>query len=149
MTITLMSDRMRLTLEPDFGARITSLTDLLRSGRQWLVKGPCTGGADDQAGYGVAEARGWDECFPTIGKGHNPVWIVCATMGPFGAGRGRSPPSQPAGCGGLRSTGLAVRAAIDTGSRCADGGLPGDEPVCAGPALSVVAARLTCNDAGR
>lgn len=73
MTITLMSDRMRLTLEPDFGARITSLTDL-RSGRQWLVDGPFTGGADDQAGYGAAEARGWDECFPTIGKGHHPVW---------------------------------------------------------------------------
>jgi len=73
MTITLMSDRIHLTLEPGFGARITTLTDR-RSGRQWLVEGPCQGDAGDHAGYGAAEARGWDECFPTIGRGVEPVW---------------------------------------------------------------------------
>lgn len=73
MTIALMSDRMHLTLEPEFGARITSLTDR-GSGRQWLVAGACQGDAGDQARYGGTEARGWDECFPTIGKGFHPVW---------------------------------------------------------------------------
>ncbi len=73
MTITLVTDRLCLTLEPRFGARITSLTDR-RSGRQWLVEGPCEGDDGDDAGFGATEARGWDECFPTIGKGVDPVW---------------------------------------------------------------------------
>lgn len=73
MILILQSDVLRLTLDAAFGARITSLTDL-RSGRQWLVPGPCQGDAGDQADYGSAEARGWDECFPTISKGSHPVW---------------------------------------------------------------------------
>ena len=96
MTLTLQSDAMRLTLEPAFGARITSLTDL-RTGRQWLVAGPCLGDAGDQAAYGAAQACGWDECFPTISKGRHPVsgdlrdhgavwgrpWQVTAHQGPL------------------------------------------------------------------
>jgi galactose mutarotase-like enzyme len=73
MTITLTSDRMRVTLDLAFGARITSLTDL-RSGRQWLVAGPNQGQTGDDATYGAAEALGWDECFPTISKGRHPAW---------------------------------------------------------------------------
>ena len=73
MTITLSSDRIRLTLEPRFGARVTSLTDR-RSRRQWLVSGARQGDGGDQASYGGAEARGWDECFPSIASGHDPVW---------------------------------------------------------------------------
>ena len=73
MTITLSSDRIQLTLEPRFGARVTSLTDR-RSGRQWLVLGSCQGAAGDQASYGGAEARGWDECFPSIASGSDAVW---------------------------------------------------------------------------
>jgi hypothetical protein len=73
MTITLASDRMRVTMEPAFGAPISSLTDL-RSGRQWLVEGPYLGQPGDEAGYGAAQAWAWDECFPTIGKGGHPAW---------------------------------------------------------------------------
>lgn len=73
MTMTLSSDRILLTLEPRFGARITGLTDR-RSGRQWLVAGACQGKTGDQASYGGAQARGWDECFPTITGGTDPNW---------------------------------------------------------------------------
>ena len=73
MTLILRSDCLELTLEPAFGARVTTLTDR-RSGRQWLVAGDCVGSADDQATYGAAQACGWDECFPNIAPGHDPVW---------------------------------------------------------------------------
>ncbi|MES2145798.1 MAG: hypothetical protein V4516_15935, partial [Pseudomonadota bacterium] len=67
--ITLANNRIVLTLEPDFGARVTSLTDL-SSGRQWLVPGDCV----DGDAYLGDQARGWDECFPTVGVCQHPSW---------------------------------------------------------------------------
>lgn len=69
----LSNDRLSLTLDPAFGARITSLTDRT-SGRQWLVPGPCIGDASDSATYLGTEARGWDECFPTVSPCNSPDW---------------------------------------------------------------------------
>jgi hypothetical protein len=67
--IRLCNEDIALTMEPDFGARVTSLTDLA-SGRQWLVTGPCVGGD----AYLGDQARGWDECFPTVAACHHPGW---------------------------------------------------------------------------
>jgi galactose mutarotase-like enzyme len=67
--IRLDNGQIALTLDADFGARITSLTDLA-TGRQWLVPGDCIGG---QAYLGE-QARGWDECFPTVGICYHPAW---------------------------------------------------------------------------
>ena len=67
--ITLANDHLRLTLDPAFGARVTALTDLA-SGRQWLVPGDCVGGDS----YLGEQARGWDECFPTVAACSDPVW---------------------------------------------------------------------------
>ena len=73
MRVTLASDRIALTLAPAFGARITALTDKA-SGRQWLVPGALDGRAADDARYLGAEARGWDECFPTVAPCDHPFW---------------------------------------------------------------------------
>ncbi|WP_421724948.1 hypothetical protein [Bauldia sp.] len=59
------NDIVTIEMEPDFGARVTSLRDL-RTGREWLIEGEPTGSSADDAGYGADQARGWDECFPTI-----------------------------------------------------------------------------------
>jgi hypothetical protein len=67
--ITLDNSRIALTLDPGFGARVMSLTDLA-SGRQWLVPGDCLGGDS----YLGDQARGWDECFPTVGTCSHPAW---------------------------------------------------------------------------
>lgn len=67
--ITLANDRIALTLRPDFGARVTSLTDRA-SGRQWLVTGLCVGGDS----YLGDQARGWDECFPTVAPCDHAGW---------------------------------------------------------------------------
>ena len=67
--ITLANDQIALTLDPDFGARVTSLTDLA-TGRQWLVPGACVGGET----YLGDQARGWDECFPTVGVCAHSSW---------------------------------------------------------------------------
>lgn len=73
MTLTLMSDIIALTLEPDFSARVTALTDR-RSGRQWLVAGGCVAASGDRPAYSAAQACGWHECFPNIAVGDDPVW---------------------------------------------------------------------------
>jgi hypothetical protein len=67
--IHLESDRMRVELDPAFGARVTALWDK-RLGREWLVTGPREGGDT----YGAAQARGWDECFPTVAPCDHPAW---------------------------------------------------------------------------
>lgn len=67
--IALESDRMRVEMDPAFGARLTALWDK-RSGREWLATGPREGGD----GYGAAQARGWDECFPTVAPCGHPAW---------------------------------------------------------------------------
>lgn len=71
--LTLSSAAVQVTLVPDFGARITSLTDL-RSGRDWVVPGPLIGGQSDDATFGGAESRGWDECFPTVAPCESAEW---------------------------------------------------------------------------
>lgn len=69
--IALDSDRMRVEVAPAFGARVTALWDK-RAGREWLVTGPREAG--DGAAYGGAQARGWDECFPTVAPCEHPAW---------------------------------------------------------------------------
>lgn len=71
--LTLANETIAVTLAPDFGARVTGLVDL-RSGRDWLVKGPLAGADDDGAIFGGAEARGWDECFPTVAPCQDANW---------------------------------------------------------------------------
>ncbi|MCR9138448.1 MAG: hypothetical protein NXI27_20775 [Alphaproteobacteria bacterium] len=61
----LANEHVALSVEPEFGARITSLVER-SSGRDWLIGGPLEGSAGDDAGFGAREARGWDECFPTV-----------------------------------------------------------------------------------
>ncbi len=67
--IRLGNSQIALTLEPAFGARVTSLTDMA-SGRRWLVPGDCM----DGDAYLGDQARGWDECFPTVGRCEHPAW---------------------------------------------------------------------------
>ena len=61
----LSNGRVSLELNPEFGARITKLADL-ETGRHWLTEGECEGDPSDEAEYLGEQARGWDECFPTI-----------------------------------------------------------------------------------
>lgn len=65
--------RLNLTLSPDYGARVQTLTDKL-TGREWLVTGPDSPQTAEDAVYGSAEAIGWDECFPTVGVCEHPGW---------------------------------------------------------------------------
>lgn len=69
----LANDRVALDLVPEFGARVTALTDLA-TGRQWLIGGACEGDPGDGAIYEGREARGWDECFPTVAPCTHPDW---------------------------------------------------------------------------
>ncbi|MDE0111368.1 MAG: hypothetical protein OXI87_15860 [Albidovulum sp.] len=78
--------RIALTVEPDFGARITSLSDIA-TGRQWLVEGQLEGDKGSDAIYAAAEARGWDECFPTVSICEHPDW--CGSMRDHGELWGR------------------------------------------------------------
>lgn len=73
MTQSIRNDTMALEIEPAFGARVTSLRDL-RTGREWLVRGPVIGDPCDSATYRAEQARGWDECFPTVATCHHQVW---------------------------------------------------------------------------
>lgn len=70
---TLSNDHIALVVDPAFGARVTALSDLA-SGRQWLVAGECSGGEGDNAPYLGNEARGWDECFPTVAPCETAAW---------------------------------------------------------------------------
>jgi hypothetical protein len=71
--IAIESDRMRVEVDPAFGARVTALWDK-RAGREWLVTGPREGDRSEAATYGAREARGWDECFPTVAPCEHPRW---------------------------------------------------------------------------
>jgi galactose mutarotase-like enzyme len=86
-TVTLKNDRIQVDLAPEFGGRVTRLIDLA-SGRDWLVPGPCEGDTTNAATYGGAQARGWDECFPTVApcemsrRDHGDIWgrpVSCQT----------------------------------------------------------------------
>lgn len=62
---TLRSETALVSVDPAFGARVVGLQDL-RSGREWLSTGPRSTGTGEDAVFGEAQAKGWDECFPTV-----------------------------------------------------------------------------------
>jgi len=63
--LTIVSDALEVALAPDAGARVVAIVDRA-TGRNWLAEGaPTRLGAED-ATYGLDEAAGWDECFPTV-----------------------------------------------------------------------------------
>ncbi|WP_424926817.1 hypothetical protein [Amaricoccus tamworthensis] len=64
---------LRLRTAPEFGARITELTDL-RSGRNWIVPGDLKGSAAEGASYIEERPSGWDECFPTVAACEMHAW---------------------------------------------------------------------------
>ena len=61
----LSNGRVSLEVHPEFGARVAKLADL-ETGRHWLTEGDGEGDPSDEAEYLGEQARGWDECFPTI-----------------------------------------------------------------------------------
>lgn len=72
-TVTLGTDRLGLTVDPGFGARVLTLTDRA-TGRQWLLGGPRARDVSEGAAYLGEASRGWDECFPTILPCHHAAW---------------------------------------------------------------------------
>lgn len=71
--VMLENEHVALTLAPHFGARVTSLVDKATD-RNWLVTGDLVGEAGNEAVFGGQEARGWDECFPTVGRCASIAW---------------------------------------------------------------------------
>jgi galactose mutarotase-like enzyme len=71
--IALRTDRLALTVDPTYGARILTLADQA-SGRQWLLEGPRAIDASEEADYLGDASRGWDECFPTVLSCHHAAW---------------------------------------------------------------------------
>ena len=71
--LELSNGRVSLEMDPEFGARVTKLTDL-ETGRQWLTEGECEGDLGDEAQFLGEQARGWDECFPTIAPCEVEFW---------------------------------------------------------------------------
>jgi len=71
--LSIGNDRLGLSMSPDYGARVLSLTDR-SSGRQWLVTGPQSAQTGEDAAYGADESVGWDECFPTILSCDHAAW---------------------------------------------------------------------------
>ena len=69
----LSSDRMSLSVDTAYGARVTELTDRV-TGRQWLLTGPRAEDTSEEAVFRGDASRGWDECFPTILPCDDPVW---------------------------------------------------------------------------
>lgn len=63
--LTIENSDLRVEADTAFGARILSLVDL-RSGRDWMAKGPQSTKIGEDAIYLADEAVGWDECFPTV-----------------------------------------------------------------------------------
>ncbi len=71
--VVLDNGTLRLRIEPEFGGRVSELTDL-RAGRNWLVPGPALGSPGQDAVFGVEQARGWDECFPSAAACRVDAW---------------------------------------------------------------------------
>lgn len=61
---TFQNEFIRISVSPEFGGRVTELTDL-STGRDWLIKGEHVGSPDADAIFGLEQAVGWDECFPS------------------------------------------------------------------------------------
>ena len=72
-TLTLENDRISASVAPAFGGRVVALRDM-KTGRQWLSDGPPGGDSGDGAVYAAREARGWDECFPTVAPCRHDSW---------------------------------------------------------------------------
>lgn len=72
-TLTLKNDRISVSVAPRFGGRVVSLKDM-KTGRQWLIEGDPVGNTGNEAVYGALEARGWDECFPTVAPCRHDSW---------------------------------------------------------------------------
>lgn len=71
--LQLENEHVALTLAPHFGARVTSLIDK-GTGRNWLVPGDLVGQPGNEAAFLGAQARGWDECYPTVGRCASIAW---------------------------------------------------------------------------
>ncbi len=70
---SLKSAEIEAQVVPEFGARVVALVDR-RTGRDWLVGGDLEGDVDDAASFLGNEARGWDECFPTVAPCYSLDW---------------------------------------------------------------------------
>lgn len=69
----LRTDRLALTVDPGFGARILHLIDL-STDREWLVQGPRAEDVSESAAFLGDASRGWDECFPTVLACDHTAW---------------------------------------------------------------------------
>lgn len=66
MTLAILENAaMRVSVRPDYGARIVSLIDKAGE-REWIAQGAQSTMTGEDAIYAAAEAVGWDECFPTV-----------------------------------------------------------------------------------
>ena len=63
--VTIASAELEVALAPEAGARVVAIVDR-STGRNWLVEGEPTRLSAEGAAYGIDEAAGWDECFPTV-----------------------------------------------------------------------------------
>jgi len=74
-TTRIENTALQVDVLPDFGARVVRLVDKV-SGRDWMASGGVSDNVAEGAVYSVAEAIGWDECFPTVstGDGETPGW---------------------------------------------------------------------------
>lgn len=70
--IYLENSHIKLCLTPCFGARVISLINK-HTGRDWLVSGKVLGDSGKGAIYGGNQAKGWDECFPTVAPVHTSI----------------------------------------------------------------------------
>lgn len=71
--VVLANDRVSLTIDVNFGARVLSLNDR-NTGREWLLQGTRSIDVSERASYRGAASRGWDECFPTVLPCHHRAW---------------------------------------------------------------------------
>lgn len=72
--IELAGERLALVVLPEFGGRVTSLTDR-QTRREWLLGGELGAAAPRgrAAAYDANVAWGWDECLPTVAPGADPA----------------------------------------------------------------------------
>jgi galactose mutarotase-like enzyme len=75
MPVSLSNGHIGLQVAPEYGGRITQFLDL-QSGRDWMVPGNPSAETGEEAVYGVKQAVGWDECFPTVSRwdARGTVW---------------------------------------------------------------------------
>ena len=70
--VTIASDALEVAIAPDAGARVVAIVDRA-TGRNWLAEGEPTRSSAEDAAYGIDEAAGWDECFPTVSPCDAPL----------------------------------------------------------------------------